>query len=69
MLIKCDFHNNERSLLNEVLPNSYTTETPENLFISLMTDRNEFVIRHIGKFIRTCFNNRKNAHEIDIFTN
>ena len=55
MLLTCSFHKNERSVLYSKIPYDCFLLTQVDLFIKLLSDNDENVIRNVGKYIHTCF--------------
>ena len=61
MLLSCEFHFDERSIMYTEIPTNLLMLPPDQLFCELLNTPNETVIRSVAKYIHRCFEKRKLA--------
>ena len=66
MLLRCEFHVDERLQLFSELPAEFMCVDQDNLFKKLLNNSNESVIRSIGKYVHTCFERRNHTDEENV---
>ena len=60
-MLVCPFHADERFLLFHEIDVEEMCSRDKELFIKMMKNKSEKDVRHLGRFLRECFDKRKRS--------